>query len=143
MQKIYNYYRIPTLFETSGQPSERELKSLAQNGYDVVINLASKSILNGKIINEKNILRSLQLTYIHIPVDFANPTERDFKKFVFNIQKYFDKKKFIHCQANFRVSAFCYKYRKDILKQEHEKIIKDLNAIWFPNKTWKSFLNIP
>ena len=142
MKKIYNYYRIPNLFETSGQPSGEELKSLAKEGFEVVINLASKSILNGKIINEESILRSLQLTYIHIPVDFDNPTEKDFKKFVLTIQKYFNKKTFIHCQANFRVSAFCYKYRKDILKQEHKKIIKDLNAVWFPNKTWKSFLNI-
>ena len=92
MKKIYNYYRIPNLFETSGQPSGEELKSLAKEGFEVVINLASKSILNGKIINEESILRSLQLTYIHIPVDFDNPTEKDFKKFVLSIQKYFDKK---------------------------------------------------
>ena len=41
-----------------------------------------------------------------------------------------------------RVSAFTYRYRRDILNLEHNEIIKDLEKIWKPNKVWKSFLNL-
>ena len=32
-----------------------------------------------------------------------------------------------------RVSAFVYKYRRDILKQSHIEIINDMEIIWTPN----------
>ena len=82
------------------------------------------------------------MNYIHIPVDFNKPNKADFKKFVFNIEKYKDKKIWVHCEANMRVSAFTYKYRRDILKIGHKEIIGDLEAIWIPNKIWNSFLEL-
>ena len=41
-----------------------------------------------------------------------------------------------------RVSAFVYKYRRDELGLEDKDINKDLKAIWKPNNTWQSFLNL-
>ena len=111
-------------------------------GYEVIINLASNSLYNGNIINEEQILNFLKVKYIHIPVNFNNPTDLDFEKFVFNIQKHNNKKLWVHCAANMRVSAFVYKYRRDILKLEHNNIIQDMEAIWTPNKIWSSFLKI-
>ena len=64
----------------------------------------------------------------------------DFKKFVIYVQKYNNKNLWIHCAANMRVSAFTYKFRRDILNIKHEKIIHDMEAIWKPNETWSSFL---
>jgi hypothetical protein len=40
-----------------------------------------------------------------------------------------------------RVSAFVYKYRRDVLKLPHDEIIGDMEAIWTPIKIWKSFLD--
>ena len=53
-----------------------------------------------------------------------------------------NKKIWIHCAANKRVSAFVYKYRRDILKLSHDEIIGDMEAIWTPNKIWNSFLDL-
>jgi len=39
-----------------------------------------------------------------------------------------------------RVSAFVFKYRRDVLGQSPKNIEEDLEAIWVPNKTWGSFL---
>jgi hypothetical protein len=39
-----------------------------------------------------------------------------------------------------RVSAFVFKYRRDVLGLSSESIVGDLKAIWVPNKTWSSFL---
>ena len=139
---IYNYYKVHNLYETSGQPSKQQLVLLAKQGYQAVINLAPSTIIEGRVLNEKEILKSKKVKYIHIPVDFNNPTQLDFKNFVSNIEKYKNEKIWVHCAANMRVSAFTYKYRRDILKLAHKDIISDLESIWIPNKVWSSFLEL-
>ena len=39
VKRIYNYRKVPNLFETSGQPGKQQLKLLAKKVYEVVINL--------------------------------------------------------------------------------------------------------
>ena len=46
------------------------------------------------------------LTYIHIPVDFQNPTDQDFDQFCAVMEKLMDVPVHVHCIANYRVSAF-------------------------------------
>ena len=135
IKRIYNYRKVPNLFETSGQPGKQQLKLLAKKGYEVVINLAPSSIIEGSVINEAEILEKEEVEYIHIPVDFFKPTEIDFKEFVSNLEKNKNKKIWVHCAANIRVSAFVYKYRRDVLKLPHDEIIGDMESLWTPNKT--------
>ena len=142
LSEICNYYKVPNLFDTSGQPNEQELRLLAKVGYQVIINLSIKSILNGKNINEKDLLDSLKVEYIHLPVDYNNPTDEDFKKFILYLHKYKNKKLWIHCEAKHRVSAFIYRYRRDVLNLPHEMIIRDMETIWTPNEVWKKFLQL-
>ena len=130
------------MFETSGQPGKQQLKLLARRGYEVVINLAPSSLLEGAVINEAEILSLEQVEYIHIPVDFSSPTDEDFAEFVSNVQKHRDKKLWVHCAANMRVSAFVYKYRRDILNLDHNEIFSDMKVIWSPNDVWNSFLGL-
>ena len=139
IENIYNYHKIDDLFETSGQPTENELILISRK-FNLVINLAPISAFEKKIINEKKILESLNVNYIHIPVDFKNPSSKDFEKFVSAINDNRDKKIWIHCAANMRVSAFVYKYRKEVLKMEHTNIVKDLHTLWNPNNVWSDFI---
>lgn len=140
LKKIFNYYKVPDLFETSGQPNNKQLNSIANGGYEAVINLAPNTTIEGKIINEDAILKSNNIAYIHIPVDFNNPLDEDFNKFVAALEQNKHKKIWVHCAANMRVSAFVFKYRRDILGLSQKNIERDLKAIWIPNKTWGSFL---
>jgi protein tyrosine phosphatase (PTP) superfamily phosphohydrolase (DUF442 family) len=140
LKKVFNYYQVPGLFETSGQPNNKQLISIANGGYEVVINLAPNTTIEGRIINEEAILKSNNITYIHIPVDFNNPLDEDFNKFVAALEQNKHKKIWVHCAANMRVSAFVFKYRRDILGLSQKNIERDLKAVWIPNKTWGSFL---
>ena len=142
VKRIYNYHKVPNLFETSGQPGKQQLKLLARSGYEVVINLAPSSVLEGAVIDEAEILGLEQIEYIHIPVDFTSPTDEDFAEFVSNVEKHENKKLWVHCAANMRVSAFVYKYRREILKLSHDEIIGDVQAIWTPNAVWNSFMGL-
>ena len=140
LKKIFNYYKVSGLFETSGQPNNKQLISIANGGYEAVINLAPNTTIEGRIINEEGILKSNNITYIHIPVDFNNPLDEDFNKFVAALEQNKHKKIWVHCAANMRVSAFVFKYRRDVLGLSPKNIEVDLEAIWIPNKTWSSFL---
>ena len=140
LKKIFNYYKVPDLFETSGQPNNKQLISIANGGYEVVINLAPNTTIEGRVINEKDILKSNNITYIHIPVDFNNPLDEDFNKFVAALEENKHKKIWVHCAANMRVSAFVFKYRRDVLGLSQKNIERDLKAIWIPNKAWSFFL---
>ena len=140
LKKIFNYYKVPDLFETSGQPNNKQLISIANGGYETVINLAPNTTIEGRIINEEAILKSNNITYIHIPVDFNNPLDEDFNKFVAALEENKHKKIWVHCAANMRVSAFVFKYRRDVLGLSQKNIERDLKAIWIPNKAWGFFL---
>ena len=140
LKKVFNYYHVPGLFETSGQPNNKQLISIANGGYEVVINLAPNTTIEGRVINEKDILKSNNITYIHIPVDFNNPLDEDFNKFVAALEENKHKKVWVHCAANMRVSAFVFKYRRDVLGLSQKNIERDLKAIWIPNKAWSLFL---
>ncbi len=142
LEEIYNYYKVPKLFNTSGQPTKEQLILLAKNRYEVVINLALKSQIGSFEINENKILKSQMVKYIHIPVDFDNPTQLNFNEFVKTIQKFENKKIWVHCKANMRVSSFVYKYRRDILNLDHNEIFSDMKVIWSPNDVWNSFLGL-
>ncbi len=142
LTKVFNYYYVPGLFATSGQPNVHQLNLIAESDYEVVINLAPTSILEGSIIDEKKILTSKGVIYVHIPVNFKKPLITNFDKFVESIKQNKNKKIWVHCAANMRVSAFVYKYRRDELGLEDKDINKDLKAIWKPNNTWQSFLNL-
>ena len=106
----------------------------------MVINLAPNTTIEGRVINEKDILKSNNITYIHIPVDFNNPLDEDFNKFVAALEENKHKKVWVHCAANMRVSAFVFKYRRDVLGLSQKNIERDLKAIWIPNKAWSFFL---
>ena len=140
LKKVFNYYQVPGLFETSGQPNNKQLISIANGGYEVVIYLAPNTTIEGRVINEKDILKSNNITYIHIPVDFNNPLDEDFNKFVAALEENKHKKIWVHCAANMRVSAFVFKYRRDVLGLSQKNIERDLKAIWIPNKAWSFFL---
>jgi len=55
------------------------------------------------------------MNYIHIPVDFQNPTEQDFQPSCTLMAELKDVPVHVHCIANYRVSAFFYRYRRDVL----------------------------
>lgn len=143
IKKIYNYHRVKGLFDTSGQPSKEQLELIAREGYKAVINLAPNSLIESSVFNEKEILSNANVEFIHIPVDFKQPKQENFDEFVAQVLKFKNEKIWIHCAANMRVSAFVYKYRKEILNLSHHEIIDDLKTIWIPNKNWRSFLNLP
>lgn len=138
LNDIYNYLKIDGVYSTSGQPNEAQFKLISNAGYKLVVNLAPTSKLENSIVEERRILSDLGLRYVHIPVDFMNPTEKDFQSFVDTVDQQQDV--WVHCAANMRVSAFTYRYRTQVLGESTARAEGDLRKIWEPLGVWADFI---
>jgi protein tyrosine phosphatase (PTP) superfamily phosphohydrolase (DUF442 family) len=139
LEGIYNYHVITPTLTTSGQPSEKQFDLIKKSGYNLVINLAPNNAENS-LENEALLLKQLGLPYIHIPVDFKNPTNKDFEKFVTSMSESESEKTWVHCAANMRASAFIYKFRLEFLNHDAPQAEADLAKIWEPFGVWKKFI---
>ncbi len=141
LKTILNYIKINDTISTSGQPTEAQFEVILKHCFDVVINLALCTATNA-IENEDKIVTSLGMTYIHIPVDFENPTIDDLKLFLNLLFSLEGKKVFVHCAKNYRVSAFMYVYHKYFLQTPFDEIDLSLLEEWSPNKKWQDIMKI-
>jgi protein tyrosine phosphatase (PTP) superfamily phosphohydrolase (DUF442 family) len=80
------------------------------------------------------------MSYVHIPVDFRAPTSQDFSAFCGVMDAFEDRRVFVHCAANKRVSAFVFVYR--VLRQQasRSEAERDVQAIWQPDEVWSRFI---
>jgi protein tyrosine phosphatase (PTP) superfamily phosphohydrolase (DUF442 family) len=138
VKKIYNFLELSNQFGTSGYPEDDEFKYIKDSGYKIVINLVSFDVLRQ---TEKEIVESLGLTYIHIPVIWESPKLEDFRTFSETLEKYKNEKIYIHCELNFRVSIFMMLYRVIYRGMNHEKAMADVFEIWKPHDQWKTFID--
>lgn len=139
IEDIDNYLKISDSIGTSGQPTKEQFSAIKQAGYQVVVNLALSESSNA-LPNEKQIVEAQEMQYIHIPIIWENPTLENVKEFFSVMESNAEKKVFVHCAANKRVSAFIYLYRclQELTSEENAK--KDLNKIWVPNENWQRFI---
>ena len=129
LENIYNYLKISDKIATAGQPSVEQFSHIKEAGYQVVINLALKDSSNA-LRNEKEIVETEGMQYIHIPVIWENPTEDKLQEFIQVMKTNVDKKVFVHCAANKRVSAFVYLYRRSEESIDEEIYAQTLLYTW-------------
>lgn len=139
LNTIYNFLNLSAKLATSGQPLEEELEYISKAGYQVVINLAL-SDSDYSLADEEGSVTKLGMEYIHIPVIWQSPTSDDLDKFFDVMEKYKNKKLFVHCAANMRVSSFVALYR--VIKEgwDYSDAINDVYKIWNPNDIWSDFI---
>lgn len=142
LASIYHWHRLDDRITTSGQPTESQLASIAALGVRTVINLALHTHEKA-LPDEAASVTSLGMAYVHIPVDFRNPTEGDFGAFCAAIAASGDSPVHVHCAANYRVSAFFYRYRRDVLGMNPLEARVDLDEIWRPDPVWSAFIGMP
>ncbi len=138
-ESIHNWYRLDERLTTSGQPTAAQLAGIRDLGVRHIVNLA----LHGQdhaLPGEAEIVADLGITYIHIPVVFQNPTEADFARFCAVMEELKDVPVHVHCIANYRVSAFFYRYRRDVLGWDEALARAEMEMCWQPNAVWAKFI---
>jgi uncharacterized protein (TIGR01244 family) len=136
---IYNWHRLDGRITTSGQPTEQQLSEIHALGVRHIVNLGLHSHEKA-LPDEAASVSRLGMKYIHIPVDFGNPTEDDFQQFCAVMDELKDVPVHVHCIANARVSAFFYRYRRDVLGMDEARARAEMEAVWQPRGVWVNFV---
>ena len=136
---ISAWLRLDDRLTTSGQPREEQLAALRAIGVEHVINLALHTHERA-LPDEAASVAKLGMTYTHIPVDFGAPTEEDFARFRTALEGLGDAKVHVHCIVNARVSAFFYRYRRDVLGVDEAQARETMETIWKPGGVWAAFI---
>jgi uncharacterized protein (TIGR01244 family) len=136
---IYNWHRLDSRITTSGQPTEAQLAEIRGLGVRHIVNLGLHTHEKA-LPDEAATVDRLGMTYIHIPVDFQNPTEQDFEQFCTVMERLKDAPVHVHCIANARVSAFFYRFRRDVLGMDEAQARAEMEAVWQPKGVWVEFV---
>jgi protein tyrosine phosphatase (PTP) superfamily phosphohydrolase (DUF442 family) len=139
MAEIYNHVQVFPDLATSGVIPGACFSGLSEQGYQLVINLLPKESEHA-VKDEPEQLARLGIEYVYIPVDFAAPSQQDFDAFAAAMDAGAEQKVWVHCAANYRVSAFVSLYnqmRRDWSREEADALVAKL---WQPNEIWSRFM---
>lgn len=131
--------RIDARVTTSGQPSEAQLARIRALGVTHVVNLGLHTHEKA-LPDEAASVAALGMAYLHIPVAFERPTEDDFARFCAAMDALRDTPVHVHCIANYRVSAFLYRYRRDVLGLPEAEARAVMDTLWRPGGVWAAFI---
>jgi protein tyrosine phosphatase (PTP) superfamily phosphohydrolase (DUF442 family) len=136
---IEAFLPISSTIATSGQPTTEQFSDIASAGYSLVINLATPASSNWNP-EENTIVENLGMEYVGIPIDWENPTLSDFDDLADKLTENAERKVWVHCAKNMRVSAMIYLYHRLRKGYSEETSRRYLEQIWQPNKVWQNFI---
>ena len=138
---IYNFLPLTDMLISSGMPTAGQMVEVSKSDVKLVINLAMPNSERA-LQNEPDLVKSLGMGYIGIPVEWENPTRQNLDDFMDAMDANKDKKILVHCQANYRATGFIALYRILRLGWNPDNAFKDLNRIWDLNEypVWEKFI---
>ena len=130
LETIRNFQDVSPALASAGQIGYEQIPLLKERGYEVVVNLAvAAEERNGR---EGFLVAREGLTYVHIPVDWNQPTLEDVELFFDVMQANEGRKVFVHCFANMRASAFVYMYRTLVEGTPEAEARATMDEVWDP-----------
>lgn len=142
---IRAWQRLSEHVTTSGRLQEPDPTRLAAIGVRHVINLAMPD--HPEALPEADVAFAAQgIGYTHIPVPFGAPQEAHYRAFVEALEAA-EGPVHVHCIANWRVSAFFYRYHRDACGMPEAEARALMERQWSPEEhdhpdapTWAAFI---
>jgi len=140
LDDITNFVAVSEQLGTAGQPSEEQLREVADAGFEVVVNLG---LLDPRycLADEAGLVASLGMEYRHIAVPFDAPTMEHLDEFIATMDAWSDRRVFVHCAANWRVSSFMSLYAELRLGWTRARADAHARELWDMNECWERFLH--
>ena len=141
MNEIYNYLFYNEKLSSSGMPALEQLNLFSAANIELVINLAPHDVENA-IPDEQKEVESLGMGYINIPVNWGTPARDGLNLLMDAMDANRGKKIHVHCEANFRASAYIAIYRILRLGWKEENAFEVMHKIWDEDAypVWKMFI---
>jgi len=127
---IRAWQRIDQTLTTSGRLTEADAVLLADLGVRHVINLAMVDHPEA-LADEAAVLAGHGMAYSHIPVPFDAPGDDHFAAFCALLATA-QRPLHVHCIMNWRVSAFLYRYHRDVLAMPEAQARALMERQWSP-----------
>jgi protein tyrosine phosphatase (PTP) superfamily phosphohydrolase (DUF442 family) len=139
LEEIMNYREYSPGLSSAGQPSREQFELLKDEDFERVIYIAFANS-DGAIPDEDQVVKELGMQYAQVPVIWDAPTKADFDAFAAVMQSAPDMKTLLHCQANYRATAFAFLYRVLYLDVPLAEAKSDMNTVWEPDGVWRDLI---
>ena len=145
---IRNFQRLDPRTTTSGRLRDEDLPALAEMGVRHVVNLALDNHPEA-LADEAKKLAALGIGYTHIPVPFDDPRDEHYHEFAAALAdaESSGAPVHVHCIMNYRVSAFFYRWHREVAGMDEAPARALLIRQWDPSasdrkeaRPWAEFL---
>ena len=127
IEYIDSFRKNDEKLSTAGQPTELEFKLVADEGFEVIINIRPDSEMFD-VFDEKSIVENLGLTYFQIPVTLDTLTNEILSRFFELMEQQKERSVFLHCRKNVRVPIILTLYKIIKLGWEKDKALNWLRG---------------
>jgi len=141
LETIRNYVRLTPEIGTAGQPRRDQFATIAAAGFEGVINLAMPDHADS-IADEGALVTSLGMTYCHLPVPFDTPSPDHLRQFCALLDARPERKLFVHCIMNYRVSAFMYLYLTQVRGIPEAQARSPILDRWDIEPQWRALMEM-
>lgn len=140
LTQLKNYVAATKDIHTCGWINENDLITLKSAGINTIIGLLDESPNEVALLKKQAEKRDM--AFILIPVSWEKPTLESLELFFEVMDRHKNTQLLVHCQLNWRASAYVYLYRTIRLKEDETTARKAILAIWNPdrNRTWSRFI---
>jgi protein tyrosine phosphatase (PTP) superfamily phosphohydrolase (DUF442 family) len=132
---IQNYYQYNDSLSSGAQPTAEQIAALKHEGFEAVVNISPASTRNA-IRDEAQVVESLQMDYIHFPVDCSNLRPLHYQTFKGFMKGLEGKKVFVHCGGNIKSSNLLHMYHVLEKGMDETESLKTLKKIQDPEEKW-------
>ncbi len=132
---VKNYHEISDLVGTGGAVDVDGIKDLADQGYQVFVDLRTEYDED-----EAKTAEAANIRYISVPTSSEEPESASLDRLFQVMRENEGQKILVHCAANHRASAMVYLYRVIVEDTDKDEAMRDVTAVWKPNKTWEKFM---
>ena len=139
LDEIKSYREYSSSFASAGQPTRDQFAELKEAGFERIVYIAFANS-KGAISDEDQVVKELGMDYAQVPVVWEAPTRADFEAFAAVMQSAPGKKTLLHCQANYRATAFAFLYRVIYRDVPLAQAKADMNTLWKPDGVWKELI---
>lgn len=136
---IINWRSYSETFASSGQPTAAQLAVLSEQGYERIIYIAFSDHKHS-LAGEDRLVKELGMQYLHLPIIWTAPSAADFAVFASTMRTQADQKTLLHCQVNYRASAFALLYRVIHEGVPLATAKAAMDSVWTPDATWTRFI---
>ena len=125
--------RISPRITVGPQPlEEKDLEKLASKGFKTVVNLSKKGELEQQFdpVQEGQIVESLGMDYLHLPLSLSNVKSRDIEDFCLKLGEA-DTPAYVHCRIGQRSSPLSLIYHAIAKRLTAEQVLKKAQKLGF------------